>query len=215
MNKPFLDTIRATNLCTLKEYIYVYPRLLKEYQKLGEDCSEMYFIEEQIEQHVLHIEIEKETQTKILDKGYKLEYGTFEDYNVMVRSFDVRVTSLKAIIEFLHVKKSELETQIPETVSESEPLDLSDTSAVEKIIFLNELGIIDYLKSKPEFMGSTNLMATFLSAITDEKATTLQTSINKLLNNDTADKNHPYKSKGTANKVRQTLIDKNIKPKTS
>lgn len=215
MNKPFLDTIRATNLCTLKEYIYVYPRLMTEYKKLGEDCSEMYFIEEQIEQHVLHIEIEKETQTKILDNGYKLEYGTFEDYNVMVRSFDVRVTSLKAIIEFLHVKKSELETQIPETVSESEPLDLSDTSAVEKIIFLNELGIIDYLKSKPEFIGSTNLMATFLSAITDEKATTLQTSINKLINKDTADKNHPYKTKGTVNKIRQIFIDKNIKLKTS
>lgn len=215
MNKPFLDTIRATNLCTLKEYIYVYPRLLKEYQKLGEDCSEMYFIEEQIEQHVLHIEIEKETQTKILDNGYKLEHGTFEDYNVMVRSFDVRVTSLKAIIEFLHVKKSELETQIPETVSESEPLDLSNTSAVEKIIYLNELGIIDFLRTKPEFMLSANLMATFLSAITDEKAATLQTSINRLINNDTDDKNHPYKTKGTVNKIRQTFIDKNIKPKTS
>lgn len=123
--------------------------------------------------------------------------------------------SFAKIISFLETKKSELETQIPKTIPETEPLDLSNTSAVEKIIYLNELGIIDFLKTKPEFIGSTNLMATFLSAITDEKATTLQTSLNKLINNDTDDKNHPYKTKGTVNKIRQTFIDKNIKPKTS
>ena len=98
---------------------------------------------------------------------------------------------------------------------EPEPLDLSETSAVEKIIYLNELGIIDFLKSKPEFTLSTNLMATVLSAITDVKATTLQTSLNRLINNDTADKNHPYRTKKTVDKVRQTLIDKNIRPKAS
>lgn len=100
---------------------------------------------------------------------------------------------------------------------EPEPLDLSEKAktAVEKIIYLNELGIIDFLKTKTEFIGSTNLMATFLSAITDVKASTLQTSLNKLINNDTDDKNHPYRTTKTVERVRQTLIDKNIKPKTS
>jgi hypothetical protein len=101
-----------------------------------------------------------------------------------------------------------------ETIPEPEPLDLSNTSAVEKIIYLNELGIIDFLRSKPEFI-SVNLLATFLSSITGEKPLTLQTSLNRLLTNDTADKNHPYQTKKTVNKVRQTLIDKNIKPRTS
>jgi hypothetical protein len=64
-------------------------------------------------------------------------------------------------------------------------------------------------------MGSTNLMAAFLSAITEEKATTLQTSLNRLINNDTDDKNHPYKAIGTVNKIKQTFINKNIKHKTS
>ena len=98
---------------------------------------------------------------------------------------------------------------------EPEPFDLSDTSTVEKIIYLNELGIIDFLRTKPEFIGSTNLMATVLSAITGIKATTLQPSLNRLTSNDTADKNHPYRTKKTVDKVRQTLIDKNIKPKAS
>lgn len=98
---------------------------------------------------------------------------------------------------------------------EPEPLDLCDTTAVEKIIYLNELGIIDFLRTKPEFIGSVNLMATVLSAITGIKATTLQPSLNRLTSNDTDDKNHPYKTQKTVGKVRQTLIDKNIKPKTS
>jgi hypothetical protein len=98
---------------------------------------------------------------------------------------------------------------------EPEPFDLSDTSAVEKIIYLNELGIIDFLRTKTEFIGSTNLMATVLSAITDVKASTLQTSLNRLINNDTADKNHPYRTQKTVDKVRQTFIDKNIKLKAS
>ncbi len=99
--------------------------------------------------------------------------------------------------------------------AESEPEDLSETSAVQKIIYLNELGIIDFLKSKPEFRGSTNLMATILSSVTGVKANTLQSSLNRLVISDIDDKNHPYATKSTVNKVRQTLISRNIKPKTS
>jgi hypothetical protein len=80
---------------------------------------------------------------------------------------------------------------------------------------LNELGIIDFLKSKPEFILSTNLMSTFLSSITGVKTSTLQTSLNKLICEDTDDQRHPYRTQSTVNEVRQTLIDKNIKPKTS
>jgi hypothetical protein len=119
-------------------------------------------------------------------------------------------------IEFLQdiIKNFNFETDQPQQ-SDPEPLDLSSTSAVEKIIYLNELGIIDFLRTKPEFISSTNLMATILSAITNVKASTLQTSLNRLINNDSGDKNHPYKAKGTVDKIRQTLIDKKIKPKTS
>lgn len=99
--------------------------------------------------------------------------------------------------------------------AESEPDDLSDTNTVQKIIYLNELGIIDFLRTKPEFMGSVNLMATILSSVTGVKATTLQSSLNRLVINDIDDRNHPYATKSTVNKVRQTLINKNITTKTS
>jgi hypothetical protein len=117
--------------------------------------------------------------------------------------------------EYQSFLKERLEELNKPQQPEPEPLDLSDSSAVEKIIYLNELGIIDFLRTKPAFIGSTNLMATFLSAITGEKSKTLQTSLNRLINNDTDDKNHPYKTQKTVNKVRQTLINNNIKTKAS
>lgn len=100
-------------------------------------------------------------------------------------------------------------------LDESETMDLSNSTAVEKIIYLNELGIIDFLRAKPEFALSTNLMATVLSAISGENLKTLQPILNPLISKTTAQKNNPYNSQKTVNKVRQTLIDKNIKPKTS
>ncbi len=145
----------------------------------------------------------------------EIKYSVRQDFERYIYDKDeaeIFVQKIDFEIERLN-KIKDIETQQPNP--EPEPLDLSDTSAVEKIIYLNELGIIDFLRGKPEFMGSANLMATFLSAITDEKITTIQTSINRLINNDSDDKNHPYKAKGTVNKIRQTLIDKNIKPKTS
>lgn len=111
----YLDTIKTTNLLTLEEYKYVYPRLLSEYIKLGADCNEMYFIEEQIEQHFLHIDSAKKNQNKIRDDFDYRKYGTFEDWVKTVRSYDIIIVSLKSIIKFLEIKKSELEASHPPT----------------------------------------------------------------------------------------------------
>lgn len=156
--------------------------------------------------------IRKERNLKVLFKLKKESFfnSGFEG-GEFYKAWEI-ILNNPTIFESIFTKHSELnQPQQPEP----EPLDLSDTSAVEKIIYLNELGIIDFLRTKPEFIGSTNLMATFLSAITGEKSKTLQTSLNRLINNDTDDKNHPYKTQKTVHKVRQTLINSNIKTKVS
>lgn len=117
LDTTYLDTIVATNSLTLKEYKYVYPRLLSEYRKLGEDCSEMYFIEEQIEQHFIHIDIYKNAQKRLSD-DISFEKYTFEDWCKTLRSYDIRIVSLKSIIKFLETKKSELEAPQPPTPPE-------------------------------------------------------------------------------------------------
>lgn len=192
---------------SLQQYKIDYPDLLDYFKNLNEDNDEINFVNSEIRLVNEYIKPVVESKKTELE-----QIGVLDFRNEMIKK---SLSSYHKIILFLETKKKELEIQTPQTIIEPEPLDLSKTSAVEKIIYLNELGIIDFLRAKPEFMGSTNLMATFLSAITDEKATTLQTSLNRLINNDTDDKNHPYKAIGTVNKIKQTFINKNIKHKTS
>lgn len=93
-------------------------------------------------------------------------------------------------------------------------IDLSNTTAVQKIIYLNELGIIDLLRKENCFKTSTHSLAEVLSAITGEKTTTLFAALNPMLNtNGIAQKNNPYKSESTVKKVKTQLINLGILPK--
>lgn len=137
LDTTYLDTIEATNSLTLKEYKYVYPRLLSEYRKLGEDCSEMYFIEEQIEQHFIHIDIYKNAHKRLSD-DISFEKYTFEDWHKTLRSYDIRIVSLKEIIKFLKQKKQEIETPQPPPPPEKTPTKLSDLITHEKSVEIVE-----------------------------------------------------------------------------
>lgn len=117
------------------------------------------------------------------------------------RFIESDLSSYKKIISFLKTRKSELE---PES-SLSEPFDLSDTSAVEKIIYLNELGIIDFLRTKSKAGISNSSLASILSGITGIKVDTLKPSLNRLSSNDKLDNRHPYYTEKTVIKVRKFL----------
>ena len=160
MDKRFLDTITATNQCTLKEYVYVYPRLMKEHinREGGNDNNELSFIEEQIEEHLIYIEIEKDTQTRILDIGYvENKHGKYEDYRLMVMSFNNQIISLKAIIKYLETKKSELE--YPQQISDSK----TDEVLINEFdkIFKNDIGFTIFSKMFELYKNETNHLANF------------------------------------------------------
>src|SRR5690606_6913062 len=74
---------------------------------------------------------------------------------------------------------------------------LPKSKVVEKIIYLNELGVIDLLKTKTPFNTSVNSLATVLSTILKERADTLQPYLNALINGNKGTKNHPYNSDKT------------------
>lgn len=74
-------------------------------------------------------------------------------------------------------------------------IDLSDTKGKHKVIYLELLGIIDYLKTKPKVGFSINGLASVLSAITGEKSTALQSYLNTMNNAQTKQSNNPMKGK--------------------
>lgn len=71
------------------------------------------------------------------------------------------------------------------------PLDLSETSAVQKIIYLEKLGILNFIRSKAKKGISNNQLATILSAITGEKSSTIQSAINPIGNTNVNQRNNP------------------------
>lgn len=103
-----------------------------------------------------------------------------------------------------------------EKKTDNEPLpkiDLSNSNAVQKIIYLNELGIIELLRKEPCFALSVNNLTNVITAITGEKNTTIQPYLNALLNKTGAENNNPYKTVETVKKVKSQLINLGIKPK--
>ena len=73
-------------------------------------------------------------------------------------------------------------------------IDYNDSSCREKIIFLHQVGILDYLKKFSPFNLSINKLAEYLSAITGENATTLQSYINPIFSPTSGQKNNPLNS---------------------
>lgn len=93
-------------------------------------------------------------------------------------------------------------------VIEQEPaLDLSDTSLAEKIIYLKLLGVYDFLVSKEPFNMSKNKLATVISAITGEKATSIQSAINPIDHDSVSQKNNPLENDKKVLAIKLKLIE--------
>ncbi len=97
------------------------------------------------------------------------------------------------------------------TTKEPEPeaIDLSDTTPTEKIIYLQKLGVIDFLRTKQPFNTSINSLATVLSAIAGVNPETkhIQSMLNPIISKEAGQKNNPLNSKNTVSKVEKQLIN--------
>ena len=135
----------------------------------------------------------------------------FCEYELKIERFYIMSTtmrnkmnySLKRRVELLKEKISESQKQKLETDS----IDLSDSSTIEKIIYLHKLGVINLLRRKQPFNTSVNSLATVLSAITGAGTTTIQSYLNPMLSNNVDNKNNPLNSERPVNKVQKQLND--------
>jgi hypothetical protein len=93
------------------------------------------------------------------------------------------------------------------TTIEPEPIDLSNTKAIDKILYLHKLGIIDFLRRQQPFSTSVNSLATILSTITGEKSNTLQPMLNPMLSKKVDDSNNPLNSTKAVERVESQLIN--------
>ncbi|WP_286760908.1 hypothetical protein [Salegentibacter sp. UBA1130] len=132
--------------------------------------------------------------------------------NFFYRKVHEEITNAKLKYHFLSKKMYSLDSSIKlqqslDQIESKEILDLRSANGREKIIYLQELGILDFLLSKQPFKSSTNSLATALSALTGEDVGTLQSYLNPIINSGVGQKNNPLKSIKKVEKVKQALIN--------
>ncbi|KJD36967.1 hypothetical protein PW52_00460 [Tamlana sedimentorum] len=91
----------------------------------------------------------------------------------------------------------------------------SSQKITDKVIYLNELGIIDFLAKKEPFNLSTNSLAKALSLITGESQQTLQSYLNPIINNNANQKNNPLNNHKKLDIARENLIKLGFKINTN
>lgn len=107
----------------------------------------------------------------------------------------------------LFIKLNNLEKEIKEKISENniadnqdEHLDYADKSLIKRIVFLYELGVLDYLQNKmlKELNGfSACKLAEIVSTFSGIKYSTGQTYLNPIYSNDKNQKNYPLTKDST------------------
>lgn len=153
---------------------------------------------------LIHLEFEFLVNIKKEIKSSKANIGLFRltgHYDEVVSFDNKKQQHYKFLLKWVKEKK-----EVP-SLSETEAMDLSNTKAIDKILYLQKLGIIDFLRKQQPFNTSVNSLATILSAITGEKSVTLQPMLNPMLSKKVVDKNNPLNSTKTVEKVESQLIN--------
>lgn len=147
---------------------------------------------------------------KSREKIDKCDVETY-DYDWMLSpTHGVGIRNIEKVVSVLknEMEKKETEPQQTPDVNEQPEifLDYSDNTAAEKIVFLHELGILEFLMKKEPFNTSTNKLAEVISSFTGISQTTAQSYLNPIISNQFDAKNNPLTPKQT-----KTVTEKLIK----
>jgi hypothetical protein len=168
---------------TLEEYRITFPSLLKDYTDSLAGVALEFF----------------ECQLEL----YELPFY-FKIDGVLIEKKDHEIRK-EEIYNFIKVKIAELKYGKP---MEEVKVDLSDARPTEQIIYLQRLGIIDFLLKKQPFASSQNSLSTVLSALTGIPSTSLSPLLRRTIQNDPTDQKSPLFSVKAVLKVETNL--KNI-----
>lgn len=188
-----------------KEFLQTTLKLLKDrYERFSRMRKTIYynFLKEK--------EISEEEFNQQWDSGISEEFSVYE-YDQFSEETWNEITSFKMKIQFLLIKANKIgcviELQKNFAIEERETDDHGlyiDASGQEKLIYLKETGIIDFLKEKYPTVSEFKL-SQLLNTITGQE--NLQPGLNAMEGTQKFDaKNSPYKSDKKVQKIQDQLI---------
>ena len=172
--------------------------------------SEILFLSENYQQDSFNPET-----GELEHKGYiyKYYFGTIELNNFLFTDEYQKIDfSQKRKFEFLESELGQLEYQPPENLPIPNPeilLDYSNNQRTERIVFLHELGILDFLREKMNkelHYFAPNKLAEIVSTFTDIQQGTAQPMLHPIFEKNVKQKNNPL-TVNNLKKVRNKLKD--------
>ena len=200
-NKDYLRYIKEEKYffgCSLNVYKKHLESRKKLYYEASDNTDEVGFILNELTIGKLDFDhgICDTDTVNILDINLKLRY------NLLLNRLTELGYNTEGILDINRAAKPKV------SPIESE-IDLSDTNGKEKVIYLNELGIIQHIETHFKKANlSHNQIAGLLSAITGVNQRTMQSYVNPLLNegNKIVQSNNPYTNQENVDKIRTILM---------
>ena len=203
--------------CSFDVYKKTYNKRLEDFKNEFIDTDEISFITDELDEGIYnykfkefnsdyydkeiisrHEKLKKQINNSLIKRFEYLCQRAKENSFDLVYNKRIETYSLERIKQLLEVKKQDSLT------------DYSNSKLTEKIIALNEAGILDFLRNKEPFNLSVNSLAEFLSLCLGEKTTSIQSYINAIINKSDQSKS-PYHTIKTVEKVKQKLIQIGLK----
>ena len=203
--------------CSFDVYKKTYNKRLEDFKNEFIDTDEISFITDELDEGIYnykfkefnsdyfdneiisrHEKLKKQINNSLIKRFEYLCQRAKENSFDLVYNKRLETYSLERIKQLLEVKKQDSLT------------DYSNSKLTEKIIVLNEAGILDFLRNKEPFNLSVNSLAEFLSLCLGEKTTSIQSYINAIINKSDQSKS-PYNTPKTVEKVKQKLIQIGLK----
>ena len=224
----FFNSLRGTRLS--KSDIF------KKLKKISKKTNETFYtyLEGELKVYILNELMEirsKITDEQITEKVIAMEKGKIH-YNPNIDAMSIReeiytnynsheemllypdeFQSLYILLDVL-ADIRESNDKNPAKIEPVNPIDFSDSNCSEKVIMLYLTDVLDELRNTPPFNSSINSLATVVSGMTGEKATTIQSYLNPMFSlGKVSQKNNPLQNLKNVEKVRLKLISIGYKPK--
>lgn len=199
--------------CIFEVYKETYKERLTEFKNTFFDTDEIDFIEEELNEG-------------LFTHKFKTFTGVFfESFQIQIEAnIEKQISySLKKRFEYLKQRAAEnnliltynafdgynLETikKPLEPTKEDVLIDYSNSTPPQKIIALNELGIIKYLRQTEPFKGNITSLGQVISLFTGLNAANVRSSITPMLNEYNVQRNNPYKNDKNVKQIRKKLIE--------
>ncbi len=189
--------------CRFQVYIDTYHERLLTYINNNVDATEITFLKDELRQNITFVCLDY-IPLKILEAiehSLELQKHYLEE--------KIHTLGFKAIYDERYYSNPKDSFIVKfEKVSNNEKSNieiLESVKATEKIIYLHELGVLDFLKNKSPFNTDTNLLAEVLSKVLEERQTTIQSYLNPIYSPGVNQRNNPLNNPTTKNKIKTHL----------